>query len=90
MLEKTISEVKRVFEKLSVQEVYITGSLVIPYRFSSRSDIDIAVRGLPAGDYFTVLSKIEESLLREVEIIELENCRFSDKIQSSGVKVIPG
>lgn len=88
ILEQTIIEIKSVFNNSNVREVYITGSIVIPYKFTSRSDIDIAVKGLSAVDYFPILSKLEESLLRTIEIIELENCRFSDKIISIGLRVI--
>jgi predicted nucleotidyltransferase len=88
ILEQTIIETKNVFKNLQVQEVFLTGSILIPYKFSSRSDIDIAVKGLSAHDYFPVLSKLEESLLRTVEIIELENCRFSDKIITTGLRVL--
>ena len=88
ILEQTIIEIRRVFNNSNVQEVYITGSIIIPYKFTSHSDIDIAVRGLSAVDYFPVLSRLEECLLRTIEIIELEKCRFSDKIISIGLRVI--
>jgi predicted nucleotidyltransferase len=88
VLEQTIKEVKGVFSNSNVTEVYLTGSIINSYKFSSRSDIDIAVKGLPAIDYFPILSKLEESLLRTIEIIELENCRFSDKIINTGLRVI--
>ena len=88
ILEQTITEIKSVFNNSNVQEVYITGSILIPYKFTSRSDIDIAVKGLTAVDYFPVLSKLEESLLRIVEIIELENCRFADKIIGNSLRVM--
>ncbi len=88
ILEQTIIEIKKVFKNSNVQEVYITGSIVIPNKFTSRSDIDIAVKGLSAIDYFPIISKLEESLLRTIEIIEIENCLFSDKIINAGLKVI--
>ena len=88
ILEQTIIEIKSVFNNSNVLEVYITGSILIPYKFTSRSDIDIAVKGLSAVDYFPILSKLEESLLRTIEIIELENCRFTDKIIRISLRVI--
>ena len=87
----TLDETKEVLEKVLpdfyVDEVYITGSLLVPYKFSSRSDIDIAVKGLRQEDYFTLLSRLNEYLPRNVELIELENCRFADKIKATGLKI---
>ena len=87
----TLDETKEVLEKVlpdfNVDEVYITGSLLVPYKFSSRSDIDIAVKGLRQEDYFTLISRLEELLLRNIEIIELENCRFAEKIEVTGLKI---
>jgi predicted nucleotidyltransferase len=88
ILEQTIKVIKSVFNDSNVMEVYLTGSIINAYRFSLHSDIDIAVRGLTAVDYFRILSKLEESLLRTVEIIELENCLFSDKIVNTGLRVL--
>jgi predicted nucleotidyltransferase len=88
ILEQTIKVIKSVFNDSNVTEVYLTGSIINSYGFSLRSDIDIAVKGLAAADYFRILSKLEESLLRTVEIIELENCWFSDKIINTGLRVI--
>ena len=88
ILELAIIKIKSVFKTVDVKEVYITGSILIPHKFTSHSDIDIAVKGLSATDYFSVISRLEEILLITVEIIELENCRFSDKIISTGLKII--
>ena len=67
---------------------YITGSLIVPERFHAQSDIDIAVSGLTHQNYFSFMAKIQEYLDRQVEVIELENCRFAQKILDTGLKVI--
>lgn len=87
-LNKALTEVKNVFNQYQVQEVYLTGSVLVPYKFTPRSDIDIAVRGLSNEHYYTVLSKLEEALLRNVEIIDLEQCRFAENILKTGIKII--
>ena len=83
-----VTELKKYFKPLNVKSLYITGSLLIPYRFRSQSDIDIAVEGLPQEKYFQAIFELEELLSRKVEIIELENCRFAGKIMASGFKII--
>ena len=88
ILKRCIVEIREYFMPLDVTSLYITGSLIIPYRFSSRSDIDIAVEGLPPEIYFSAIFELGEILSRTVEIIELENCRFADKIREDGLKII--
>jgi predicted nucleotidyltransferase len=53
-----------------------------------QSDIDIAVKGLSPEIYFQAIFELGELLPRQVEIIELENCRFADKIIETGLKII--
>jgi predicted nucleotidyltransferase len=86
-LEETKAVLEKVLPDFNVDEVIITGSLLVPYRFNNRSDIDIAVSGLRNEDYFTFISRLEELLLRNIEIIEFENCRFLDKIKTTGLKI---
>lgn len=38
--------------------------------------------------YFQAIFELGELLPRQVEIIELENCRFADKIIETGLKII--
>jgi len=68
-LEETKSVLEKVLPEFNTDEVIITGSLVVPFKFSNRSDIDIAVRGLRQEDYFIFIARLEELLLRNVEII---------------------
>ena len=88
LLQKSIFFIKNFFLKLDIQELYITGSLIVPGKFTNRSDIDIAVSGLQAEFYFKAISILEENLMRKVEIIELENCSFKEKIRTNGLKII--
>ncbi len=88
LLSLTIDVVKSVSPLFSVTEAYVTGSLVIAGRFHSHSDIDIAVKGLTNQNYFTFMAKVQQLLPRQVEIIELENCSFAQKIIETGLKVL--
>ena len=88
LLHLTIDVLNKYFSPLNVNSLYITGSVIMPFKFKSRSDIDIAVEGLSSEKYFQAIYELSELLSRQVEIIELENCRFSDKIIKTGLKII--
>ncbi len=88
LLKLTIDTIQKVGPVYSVSSAYISGSLIMPERFRSHSDIDIAVLGLTNQNYFSFMAKIQEYLPRQVEVIELENCRFAKKILDTGLKVI--
>ena len=88
ILRHCIAELKKYFKTVQVKSLYITGSLITPYRFSTHSDIDIAAEGFPPDKYFLAIAELEEILSRKVEIIELENCRFAQKIIDTGLKII--
>lgn len=88
LLSLTISVLKSVIPQFAVTAAYVTGSLLIPGRFHSHSDIDIAVKGLTDQNYFTFMAKVQEFLPRQVEIIELEKCSFAQKIIDTGLKVL--
>jgi predicted nucleotidyltransferase len=87
MLKKTKEVIEIVLFDFKVDEVYITGSILIAEKFSSRSDIDIAVRGLPGKDYFRFMARLQELLPQVPEVIELENCRFADNIEKTGMRI---
>jgi uncharacterized protein len=89
LLEETIKVIKVVSPEFKTGEVYICGSLIKSHKFHSYSDIDIAVTGLSNEFYFTYMARIQMLLPRQVEIIELERCRFADQIIKSGLKILP-
>lgn len=88
ILQLSIDIFKKYFSLLNVKSLYITGSLLIPFKFRSKSDIDIAVEGLLPEKYFQTIFELGELLPRQVEIIELEDCRFAEKIIKTGLKII--
>lgn len=70
-----------------VKAVYLTGSLLHEGKFYCFSDVDIAVEGLEE-DYFGTLAALEDLLNRQVDLIELENCRFGQAIRQSGLRIL--
>lgn len=87
-LQKCRTEIKAYFLSLPVEEVYLTGSVLVAGKFNSCSDIDVAVKGLPDGMYFKSIFELEQLINRKIEIIELENCPFAEKIRKTGLKLI--
>mgnify|MGYP001453223037 CR=1 FL=1 len=49
--------------------------------------IGIAVGGLSGEYYFRFMARLQELLPQVIEVIELENCRFDDKIVKTGMKI---
>ena len=76
--------------RYSWNDLYLFGSIIRTGRFTQSSDIDIAVRGLKKLDYFAFVGDISAILNRSVDVINLEDCHFSDSIVSGGVRWIPG
>lgn len=69
-----------------IQSAYMFGSLIQPQRFHENSDIDIAVEQINPGDFFAVISLISEAMGREVDVIELGQCPFRDRIRQTGIQ----
>jgi predicted nucleotidyltransferase len=87
LLSETIVKLKTFFEGKRVRHVYLTGSILRERNFYDFSDIDVAVEGLEE-DYFRTLVEIEDLLDRDVDLIELERCRFKEFIKADGLRVI--
>lgn len=86
VLEDTISILKETFQGSSV-EVYLIGSILQPFQFTNRSDIDIVLKNFQ-GDYFDTWSKLQQRIDRTIEVILFETCHFQDHIMKCGQKVL--
>jgi len=86
----TIDAVKKALNHLEGRytwdDAYIFGSVTASGRYKSASDIDIAVSGLDTLDYFAFIGDISELLNERVDVVRLEECRFSQSIISKGIK----
>ncbi len=85
-LEKSLKALQAYFAHYPTAKAYVTGSILCEGRFAPWSDIDVAVAGF-RGDYFRTLVDLEELLDRNVDLIELENCRFRESIEKQGLRV---
>ncbi len=86
VLSRAKQELAGFFQYKRVAKVYLTGSLLRESDFYPFSDIDLAVEGLQE-DYFKLLVDLEELMGRWVDVIELEKCRFRDRIEKQGVRI---
>lgn len=75
------------FKDKKVREVYIVGSVLEEGNFYEFSDIDIAVEGLK-DEYLKVYGDLEEITGRNIDLIELERCRFKNILKKRGLKII--
>lgn len=71
----------------SVRRVYLFGSITEPGMFHERSDIDVAVAGTTAEDYFAFGRALDEALpqfLVDVREINAPSF-FADQVRATGV-----
>ena len=74
---------------VALREAFVFGSVTRPFAFSAHSDIDVAVHALDPRDYFCLKSYLEGELVREVDLVEIESCRFAEKIRRTGLRWTP-
>jgi len=85
-LEKTIATLKQEFRGSDI-EVYLIGSIIQPFQFTDRSDIDIVLKNYQ-GDFFDIWSKLQQKVDRTIQVILFETCHFQEHILKHGKKVL--
>ena len=86
LLEHAVSTLVSYFSGKEVQAVYLCGSILNPRAFQDDSDLDIAVCGLQ-GNMLRIAAELEALLDWEIDLIELEHCRFREKIEQEGMRI---
>jgi predicted nucleotidyltransferase len=66
-----VEKAVRILREAGCREVYLFGSLA-QGEIHSESDIDLAVRGCPRGEYFSILGRLFFELEYPVDLIDLE------------------
>lgn len=87
LLKRFINVLANLREKYNLSEAFVFGSIVKPGRFIGNSDLDVAVKGLQNDRYFEFMAEISNEIGRDVDVVELEKCRFTEKIKREGIKV---
>ncbi len=85
-LKSILPILKKFFLTKNVEEVYLFGSILEEGMYKKFSDVDIGVLGLKEP-YFLLLAELEELLHREVDLVEMERCKFSSIIKERGIKI---
>ena len=81
------------YEDFSATQVAVFGSLAEQESFSKRSDIDIAVSGLPKDAYFDALWKARGfSVEFKIDLVDFDEAtgRFRDRIQNQAIPIQNG
>jgi predicted nucleotidyltransferase len=73
--------------QFAAREVVAFGSLVHPGRFDDRSDIDLAVSGIPPAAFFRAWAAAGASCPFELDLVDLADCSpaLRDLIEGEGV-----
>jgi predicted nucleotidyltransferase len=85
---KVLKELKLALSEspISLREAFIFGTVAIPFAFNACSDVDVAVHAQEPRGYFLLKCYLEGRLGREVDLVELESCRFIDSIRRQGIR----
>ena len=86
LLKKIISVLKDELSGKDV-EVFLVGSIIQPYKFTNRSDIDIVLKNFK-GDRFDIWTRIESQIKRNIEVILYEKCNFKEYVEKEGLRVL--
>ncbi|MBA3028881.1 MAG: nucleotidyltransferase domain-containing protein [Desulfobacteraceae bacterium] len=87
---QTLEGLLKVISQLSLHyrwdALYIFGSITRPGHFDQYSDIDIGVQGLDKYLHYRFLADLSGKLERDVDVVRLEDCCFSEAIKSRGIR----
>ena len=94
LLQQTLDWLKNNAQRYGVNGGYVFGSVTIPGRFTQRSDIDLAVETHKTGDICGLMGGLSMHVMRDVDVVPLDQCHFSEKVCRIGVlwtaKELPG
>ena len=80
-LQRAIDKAAEILKAAGCNECYIFGS-ISDGRSNERSDIDIAVRGIPPEKFFYVYGQLARQVEKPIDLVDLdEDSRFSRKLQ---------
>lgn len=89
VLEEVHTVLQSLAQKYHWDELYLFGSLTSPNRFTSDSDIDIAVSGLDKHALLPFIAELSRELGREVDVLRLEECKIGNSIRRKGELWVP-
>ena len=84
-LERIIQWLTTEGSRYGINEAFIFGSVIRPYHFTERSDVDVAVEQMGVEAFFEAMGKLSEAVERDVDLVELLRCPFAHRIREQGV-----
>ena len=82
--QEDINKAINILKKSGCTDIFLFGSIV-EEKIKENSDIDIAVRGCPQGQFFPLLGELLLSLNRSVDLVNLDNKDpFSQYLEREG------
>ncbi len=84
-LAQTLGWLEKYGQAYGIEKAYIVGSLVRPNHFQTNSDVDIAVETIDPEQFFAAIANLSESVERDVDIIQLSECFFADRLRQQGI-----
>jgi predicted nucleotidyltransferase len=74
-------------EKFGAKRVVLFGSAIAPGRFNNHSDLDLAVEGLPASQYFAALGELIRTSPVAIDLVPIEdaNALLKERIEKGVV-----
>ena len=86
MISKVFAVLEDIAPKYGIERAYLFGSISRQFQFVEDSDIDIALENLPEEYYFKLLAELSRRLGYDVDLVNLEKCRFSEYIKMRGIQ----
>lgn len=80
----TIQRATEILQRAGCREIYLFGSLGTG-EATVNSDVDLAIRGCPKGQYFELLGTLLVELDRPVDLVDLDRADpFTQQLESTG------
>lgn len=70
-IKSDLDKAIEILKEEGCEEIYLYGSIAED-RFDEESDIDLAVKGIPSGDFFRVLGRLMLELDHPVDLVDLD------------------
>lgn len=70
-IKSDLDKAIKILKEEGCDEVYLYGSIAED-RYDEDSDIDLAVKGIPSGEFFRVLGRLMLELDHPVDIVDLD------------------
>ena len=85
-LRSVTATLKRIRDEYDICEAYVTGSLLVAFRWNKASDVDVAVSGC-SRSVLDVMKALEDATGRTVDVIDLDMHPFPESVKNWSLMV---